>query len=114
MAISSSFARPKAATTLTETLTLTGNFAEDVANNRWIVDITQTISATEYTVFRVYIPFSVSGTVLTVEPVVYKFPGDATAFSAGGSTPDVAEGSLGKQIDMDNFHQSAGDPRANS
>jgi hypothetical protein len=114
MALSDSFDRPKLNTTLTETLTLNAAIAEDDTNNRWIVDITQTVGLNQKTVFRVYIPYTVSGTSLSIEPTTYVFPGNAANYSAGGSTPAISAGALGKKVDLDNFHTLAGDARVNS
>ncbi len=117
MTISDTFARNKAATTVSKALSLSAVIAE--GTKEWIVDVNLTVTKDDTTtvtktLFRVNIPYVIVGHEMVVNSAFYKFPGSATTYSAGGSTPPLSEGSIGNQVDLNAFLIAAGDAQENS
>lgn len=118
MAINKSIARPKLASTLTETAPLEAAVAE--VNGQFVLDIYTTVTldgggTATNTLFRYYIDVTTSDTNLILSETIYAFDGDDTDYSAGGTTPASSQGHKGiRIINLDTFLTAAGDARKNS
>jgi hypothetical protein len=117
MAISSSFNREKLNPTISKALSFTGAIAQ--GTDEFIVDINLTITKDDTTtvvktVQRIVIPLNILNNKLTVIPKQYVFPGSATTYSSGGTTPLLSAGTIGNIIDLNTFLTQAGDTPENS
>ena len=117
MAISSSFNREKLNPTLSKALSFTGAIAE--GTGEFIVDINLTITKDDTTtvtktVQRIIIPLNIFNEKLTIVPEQDVFPGSATTYSSGGTTPSLSAGTIGNIIDLNTFLTQAGDTPENS
>ena len=117
MAISSSFNREKLNPTLSKALSFTGAIAE--GTGEFIVDINLTITKDDTTtvvktVQRIVIPLNILNNTLTVIPKQYVFPGSATTYSSGGTTPSLSLATTGNISDLNTFLTQAGDAPENS
>lgn len=117
MTISSSFNREKLNPTLSKALSFTGAIAE--GTGEFIVDINLTITKDDTTtvtktVQRIIIPLVILNNKLTVVPKQYIFPGNATTYSSGGTTPALSAATIGNIIDLNTFLTQAGDAPENS
>lgn len=117
MAISSSFNRDKLATTLSKALSFTAAISE--VSGEFVVDINLTItmdntSTVTKTVQRVVLPLIILNNELTVVPKQYIFPGSATTYSSGGTTPLLSAATIGNKSDLNTFLTQAGDAPENS
>jgi hypothetical protein len=117
MSITTSFNRPKLATSLSESVVLSAAIAE--GTDEFIVDINVTVTRDDTntvtkTLCRVKLPFTINGTTLKVTDKKYIFPGNATSYSSGGNTPALSTGQEGNTIDLNAFFALAGDAQKNS
>jgi hypothetical protein len=117
MAINKTFNRPKASTTLTETVDLSAALAQTAEG--WVVDIysvvekDDTTTATK-TLCRVVIPVSVSGSTLRIADKIYTFPGNAANYAVGGLIPALSVATEGQTVNLDDFYTQAGNARKNA
>lgn len=101
MAITSSFARPVA----TSTLSITAAVSE--VGNAFHIDITPDVG--EPVVKTLIIPVQIVGTTAVLKTSSYVFPGDATTYNTGGVTPALSLGVLGENIELNSFLTAASD-----
>ncbi len=121
MALTSiTWARPKATATLDETLAPVAAIAD--AGDTAIVDIYASVNSANKVLVRVKLKLEKNGTDFRVGMSSLVFPGNATTYSAGGSTPADSAAVTGKStpvvysstVDLDAFYSAAGDARADS
>ena len=121
MALSKSFARPLATSTETKALSITGAVAEVAGNLHVDVNLTVTTDASATvvkTLFRLVIPITIlpananTPATVNIDSLIYAFNSASTAYSSGGTTPPLSQGTLGvKAIDIDSFLTGSGDAR---
>lgn len=112
MAITSSFARPVATSTLTKNLSITAAVSE--VGNAFHIDINLTVTPdvgepVVKTLCRKIIPVQIVGTTAVLKTSSYVFPGDATTYNTGGVTPALSLGVLGENIELNSFLTAASD-----
>lgn len=112
MAIATSFNRPKADTTLSESVPLSAAVAE--VGSTFVIDIYTSINSANKVLCRIIVSRAISGNNITFTDTKYVFAGASTTYSAGGTVPPLSQAALGNTVDLDAALTANGDARANS
>jgi hypothetical protein len=117
MAITKTFNRPKLDTTLSKNVSISAAVAE--VSDGFAVDITITVtkddtSTVTKTAVRALLPLAIKGTTLEVGNSFYTFPGSATTYSSGGTTPSLSAGTKGNTVELNSWLTAVGDAPENS
>lgn len=114
MTISTSFSRPAATLTNTESTALAAALTEGAS--AWTLDVTETIGVNAKLIKRLVLTPSYSGINLNIAVTEYVFAGNVANYvSATNPANNLATSSTNytlRATDMDAFHTAAGDARS--
>lgn len=92
----------------------------DGTNDEFIVDVYTAVSldaggTANKTLFRVVLPYSIlesdTDATITLNALIYAFAGNATTYSAGGTTPALSLATKSNTVRLDGFLTAAGNAR---